>query len=151
MRNNLALSSPNVFIGDPRLKSCGDDVGRRPRIYFEEWDEPMISGISWVSELIETLGGEDVFKHKRSGKTAKERVVSFEEVIAANPDAVIASWCGKKARLEKIAARPGWEKIKAVQRNQLYEIKSPDILAPGLSLLHGARRMSQIIKSLQGG
>ena len=121
---------------------------KRPRIYFEEWDNPMISGISWVSELIETLGGEDVFKNKSAGRNAKERIVSFEDVIAADPDAIIASWCGKKVNFEKIKSRPGWDKIKAVRNNQLYEIKSPDILAPGLSLLHGARQMAAILEKL---
>ena len=126
-----------------------NDAGHnRPRIYFEEWDNPMISGISWVSELIEFLGGEDVFKNKRAGKTAKERVVSSEDVIAADPEVIIASWCGKKVNFEQIRSRPGWDKIRAVQNNHLYEIKSPDILAPGLSLLHGARRMAVILKKV---
>ncbi len=131
------------------LKSLKAPLGVRPRIYFEEWDNPLISGISWVSELIEFFGGEDVFKKNPPGKNAKDRVVSPEEVIAANPDAIIASWCGKKVQFEKITARPGWEKIKAVQNGCLYEIKSSDILAPGLSLLHGARQMAEILQKLK--
>lgn len=116
----------------------------RPRVYFEEWDDPMITGISWVHELIERLGGEDVFAHKSSGTVAKQRTVTSDEVMAADPDLIIASWCGKKVQFEKIRSRPGWEKIRAVRENRLYEIKSPDILAPGLSLIHGARQMAEI-------
>lgn len=118
-----------------------------PRVYFEEWDDPLITGISWVGELIEKLGGEDVFKAKSSGKVAKQRTVTPEQVIAADPEIIIASWCGKKAQLEKICARPGWDKIKAVKNNRIYEIKSADILAPGLSLIHGARQMAEILKT----
>jgi iron complex transport system substrate-binding protein len=119
-----------------------------PRVYFEEWDDPMITGIRWVSELISRLGGQDIFRQKSGGKVASERTVQPEEVIRANPEIIIASWCGKKVQVEKIRNRPGWEKIEAVKRNQIYEIKSPDILAPGLSLIHGARRMAEIFKSV---
>lgn len=122
-----------------REKSC-------PRVYFEEWDDPLITGISWVGELIEKLGGQDVFKAKSSGKVAKQRTVTPEEVIAADPDLIIASWCGKKAQLDKICGRPGWDRIKAVKNRRLYEIKSADILAPGLSLIHGARQMAEILR-----
>jgi iron complex transport system substrate-binding protein len=119
----------------------------RPRVYFEEWDEPLISGISWVSELINRLGGEDVFKEKGKGTVAKDRTLSPEEVIAADPDIIIASWCGKKAQFEKIRTRQGWDQISAVKNNQIYEIKSSDILSPGLSLLHGARKMAEIFQA----
>ena len=120
----------------------------RPRVYFEEWDDPMISGIRWVSELIARLGGEDVFKDKSAGTVARQRTVTSEEVIGTNPDVIIASWCGKKVQFEKIRSRPGWDAITAVQKNQIYEIKSPDILAPGLSLLHGARQLASILGTL---
>ncbi len=124
-----------------------NDISLRPRVYFEEWDEPLISGIAWVSELIEFLGGEDVFKEKRRGRNAKDRTVTAEEVLAADPEIIIASWCGKKVNFEKIRSRPGWEKIAALQNNHLYEIKSSDILAPGLSLLLGARQLSEIFQN----
>lgn len=130
------------------LDRLASSFSPRTRVYFEEWNDPMISGISWVSELIEKLGGEDVFKEKSPGKAAKDRTVSSEEVIRANPDVIIASWCGKKVQFEKIRSRPGWDQIEAVKNNRLYEIKSPDILAPGLSLLHGARQMAQIFKKV---
>ena len=122
--------------------------GQRPRVYFEEWDEPMISGISWVSELIERLGGSDVFREKSAGKVARERYVTSEEVIRANPDIILASWCGKKVQPEKIRTRAGWDEITAVRENRIYEIKSTDILAPGLSILHGARQIATILGNL---
>ena len=123
-------------------------AGRPPvRVYFEEWDEPMISGIAWVSELIELCGGKDIFAGLRGGQSASERIVTPEQVIAARPEVIVASWCGKKARLEKIAARPGWHEIPAVQFGRIHEIKAPDILQPGLSLVHGARHLSEIIRA----
>lgn len=123
----------------------GQAAGVRPRVYFEEWDDPLISGIAWVSELIEVTGGDDIFSQLRDGKAATERVVTPEQVVAANPDIIIASWCGKKARLERIAARPGWSDVAAVRFGQIHEIKAPDILQPGPGLLHGARQMAAIV------
>jgi len=122
----------------------------RPRVYFEEWDDPLISGIAWVSELIELCGGEDIFPELRSCRSARDRVVEPEEVVRRDPEVIVASWCGKKARLERIAARPGWEGVSAVRAGWLFEIKSPDILAPGPSLLHGARQLAAILDSVTG-
>jgi iron complex transport system substrate-binding protein len=107
----------------------------RPRIYFEEWDEPMISGIGWVSELIEIAGGRDVFAHLAGRKSATDRIVSAEAVIGEQPEIVIGSWCGKKFRPEKFAARPGFDAIPAVREGRLFEIKSPLILQPGPAAL----------------
>lgn len=107
----------------------------RPRIYFEEWDEPMISGIRWVSELVEAAGGMDVFTELSTRKSAKDRIVSAEQVIAAAPDIIIGSWCGKKFVPEKVAARPGFAAIPAVRTGFLREIKSPPILQPGPAAL----------------
>jgi iron complex transport system substrate-binding protein len=107
----------------------------RPKVYFEEWDEPMISGIGWVSELIEIAGGIDVFAHLQREQAAKDRIVSPEAVIAAAPDIILASWCGKKVVPEKIRARPGWDRIPAVKNNRIVEIKSPLILQPGPAAL----------------
>ena len=106
-------------------------LSHRPRVYFEEWDEPMISGIGWVSELVEIAGGIDVFKALSTNKGAKERIVSSEQVIAAKPDIVIASWCGKKFAPAKFAARPGFDAIPAVRTGFLREVKSALILQPG--------------------
>ncbi len=107
----------------------------RPRVYFEEWDDPMISGIGWVSELVEAAGGIDVFADRRSGKSAKDRFVTLDEVIRQEPEIIIGSWCGKKFRPEKLASRPGFDGIPAVQRGALHEIKSPLILQPGPAAL----------------
>ena len=107
----------------------------KPRVYFEEWDDPLISGIGWVSELIEIAGGEDIFPELRFQKAAKDRIVTPDAVIAAAPDVILASWCGKKVVPEKIRARPGWSEIPAVRDNRIVEIKSPLILQPGPAAL----------------
>jgi len=107
----------------------------RPRVYFEEWDEPMIAGVTWVSELVEAAGGEDVFAAWRGRQSARERIVAPEDLIAQQPEIVIGSWCGKKFRPERFTARPGFERIPAVQRGALHEIKSPLILQPGPAAL----------------
>jgi iron complex transport system substrate-binding protein len=119
---------------------------RKPRIYFEEWDEPMISGIGWVSELVEIAGGIDVFPELASKKSAKERIVTAEQVIAASPDIVIGSWCGKKFVPAKFAARPGFDAIPAVRNGYLREIKSTLILQPGpAALIDGLDALERII------
>jgi len=119
---------------------------RRPRVYFEEWDEPMISGIGWVSELIAAAGGIDVFADLSARKLAKDRIVSAEAVIAARPDIVIGSWCGKKFRPERLASRPGFDGLPAVRDGQLFEIKSPLILQPGpAALTDGLDAITHII------
>ena len=107
----------------------------RPRVYFEEWDDPLIAGIGWVSELIEVAGGEDVFAGLRDAQAAKDRIVAPEAVIAARPDVIVGSWCGKKLRPERIAGRPGWQAIPAVAAGRIHEIKSPLILQPGPAAL----------------
>lgn len=107
----------------------------RPTVYFEEWDDPMITGIGWVSELIEIAGGRDCFAHLRSEQAAQNRIVTADQVIAARPEIIIGSWCGKKVRPEKIAARPGWHSLPAVAQNRIVEIKSPFILQPGPAAL----------------
>ena len=107
----------------------------RPRVYFEEWDDPMISGIAWVSELVRIAGGHDAFPERAKEAAARDRIVSSKQVIAAAPDVIIASWCGKKVRPEKIAARPGWQTIPAVRDDRIFEIKSPLILQPGPAAL----------------
>jgi iron complex transport system substrate-binding protein len=108
---------------------------RRPRVYFEEWDDPPIAGIGWVSELIEIAGGEDVFAGLRNEQGAKSRILHPKAIIAAAPEVIIASWCGKKVRPEKIAARPGWQDIPAVSTGRIHEVKSPLILQPGPAAL----------------
>jgi iron complex transport system substrate-binding protein len=107
----------------------------RPRVYFEEWDDPLIGGIGWVSELIEIAGGIDILPELRSKKAAKDRIVSSEKVRELAPDVILASWCGKKVALDRIRQRPGWHEIPAVRNNRIVEIKSPLILQPGPAAL----------------
>jgi len=109
---------------------------RRPRVYFEEWDEPLISGIQWVAELIRIAGGEDVFPELAARPLAKDRILADgDAVVRRAPDLILGSWCGKRFRPERVAARPGWAAIPAVQRGALREIKSPLILQPGPAAL----------------
>ena len=120
-----------------RLANVSTQVEGRPplKVYFEEWDDPMISGIKWVSELIEIAGGTDIFPNYANQAAAKDRFVKSNEVILAAPDVILASWCGKKVRPEKIANRSGWDTIPAVQNGRIIEIKSPLILQPGPAAL----------------
>jgi iron complex transport system substrate-binding protein len=118
----------------------------RPRVYFEEWDDPMISGIAWVSELIEAAGGIEVFPQLAERKNAKDRIVSPGDVIAARPDIIIGSWCGKKFVPAKVAARPGFADVPAVNGGWLREIKSTLILQPGpAALTDGLDQLAGII------
>jgi iron complex transport system substrate-binding protein len=120
---------------------------KRPRVFFEEWDDPLISGIGWVSELVEIAGGIDIFVDRAKEGAAKDRVVTVEEVVAWQPDLIIGSWCGKKFRPERIAARPGFGQIPAVQHHDLYEIKSSLILQPGpAALTDGLAELQKIIE-----
>ena len=119
---------------------------RRPRVYFEEWDEPMISAIGWVSELIEAAGGVDVFSPRSRAVDAKGRIVTPEEVIAAAPNVIVGSWCGKKFVAKRVAARPGFGAVPAVRNGALHEIKSPLILQPGpAALTDGLAALESII------
>jgi iron complex transport system substrate-binding protein len=107
----------------------------KPKVYFEEWDDPLISGIGWVSELIEIAGGEDVLPKLRFQQAAKDRIISLDTVRATAPDVILASWCGKKVVADKIRKRPGWNDIPAVRNDRIVEIKSPLILQPGPAAL----------------
>ncbi|MCZ8079306.1 MAG: cobalamin-binding protein [Rhodobacteraceae bacterium] len=107
----------------------------RPKVLFEEWDEPLISGIGWVSELIQIAGGQDAFPELATQKAAKDRILLPDQVIPRAPDVILASWCGKKVVPARIAARPGWDTIPAIRNNRIHEIKSPLILQPGPAAL----------------
>ncbi len=107
----------------------------RPKVYFEEWDDPLISGIGWVSELIEIAGGEDILPKLRFQQSAKDRIISPDLVRSAAPDVILASWCGKKVVPDRIRTRPGWSEIPAVRNDRIVEIKSPLILQPGPAAL----------------
>lgn len=122
---------------------------RRPNVYFEEWDEPMISGICWVSELVAIAGGDDIFPERAASSLAKGRILEDAgEVIRRAPDIILGSWCGKKFRPDKVAARPGWAAIPAVRDGALHEIKSPIILQPGpAALTDGVRAIAAIVQA----
>ncbi len=123
----------------------------RPRVYFEEWNDPLISGIGWVEELIEVAGGQVVFPELRGCGKAKDRVVDPSAVIARDPEVIVASWCGRKVNKEAICTRPGWEKITAVRNAHVYEIKSNCILQPGpASLTDGVRQLHAILAGVAG-
>jgi len=118
----------------------------KPKVYFEEWDDPLISGIGWVSELIEIAGGEDVLPKLRFQQAAKDRIILPDVVRDAAPDVILASWCGKKVVLDRIRQRPGWDEIPAVRNNRIVEIKSPLILQPGPAALTDG--LDAIVKAL---
>jgi len=127
-------------------RARGLSLPTRPKVYFEEWDEPIISGIAWVSELIAIAGGVDIFPELAANKSAKDRVVEAEAIIERDPDIIIGSWCGKKFNASKLASRPGFESVSAVRNGRLYEIKSPLILQPGpAALTDGLAALEAII------
>ena len=116
------------------------------KVYFEEWNDPLITGLKWVSELINIAGGEDIFYKKSLNELAKDRIISEEEVIKENPDIIIGSWCGKKVNFDQIRNRRGWNKINAIKYDKIYEIKSPLILQPGPAALTDG--LDEIVKIL---
>ena len=121
---------------------------RRPKVYFEEWDDPIITGIRWVAELVRIAGGDDVFPELSAEPLAKARILaSGDPVVERAPDIILGSWCGKKFRPDKVAARPGWDAIPAVRDGELHEVKSPLILQPGpAALTDGVREIARIIR-----
>jgi len=140
-----------ALIGDLRrgldeIRAAAKSFPRRPRVYFEEWDEPLISGIEWVEELIEIAGGELIFPELRQCGKARERVVDAAEVARRDPEVILASWCGKKVDIESICARAGWSETSAVKRGHVYEIAPDCILQPGpASLTEGVRRVHALL------
>jgi iron complex transport system substrate-binding protein len=135
-----------------RVRAAAAQSPHRPRVYFEEWDDPLISGIQWVEELIEIAGGDPIFPELRHAKLGKDRIVPPEEVVRRNPDVIVASWCGKAVRKEKIASRSGWEDVTAVRNGAIHEIKSAFILQPGpASLTEGLRQLHEIIAGVRLG
>ena len=128
------------------VRAAADRLPRRPKVFFEEWDDPLISGIGWVSELVETAGGIDIFPERAKQQAAKDRIVPLEDVVARAPDVIIGSWCGKKFRAEKVRARPGFDALPAVRDDALHEVKSSLILQPGpAALTDGLAALQKII------
>jgi len=123
----------------------------RPRVYFEEWNDPLISGIEWVEELIGIAGGEVIFPELQNCDKAKDRVVDPAEVVCRDPEVILASWCGRKVRTEQICARPGWDRVSAVRNGHVYAIPSDVILQPGpASLTVGVRQVHEALKRAVG-
>jgi len=133
--------------GLDEIRAAAARFPRRPRVYFEEWDEPMISGIGWVSELVGIAGGTDVFPELAASQAATGRMIADpHEVVRRRPDVILGSWCGKKFRPERVVARAGWGEVPAVRDGELHEIKSADILQPGpAALTDGVRRIHAIL------
>lgn len=140
------LADMRQQLDDIRRTAAG--FKRRPRIYFEEWDEPHISAIRWVSELMSIAGGDDCFAELARMSLGKDRIIADGQTIVERaPDIIIGSWCGKKFRADKVAARPGWQDVPAVRHGQLFEIKSADILQPGpAALTDGVAQLHRIVQ-----
>ena len=161
MLYQVAAMVGEVTLGQERLQQYRKNLDnlqvkaakfkRRPKIYFEEWDEPRISCIRWVSELITIAGAEDCFPELANMPLGKDRIITDDQsIVERAPDIIIGSWCGKKFRAEKIRQRAGWENIPAVKNNQLFEIKSADILQPGpAALTDGVAQLHQIVLQWQ--
>lgn len=133
-RGRELIAELDAHVGSVRRAAPG--AGRRPIVYFEEWDDPPITGIQWVSELVEIAGGQEAFPERARCGHARERILADPfEVVRRAPDVIIGSWCGKRFRPEQVAQRPGWSRIPAVRDGHLYEIKSADILQPGPAAL----------------
>jgi iron complex transport system substrate-binding protein len=130
-----------------QIEQTARALPRRPRVFFEEWDEPPISAIRWVSELLAIAGGDDCFPELSREPLGKDRIIQDPtEIVRRRPDIVIGSWCGKKFRPERVAARPGWQDVPAARHGQLFEIKSADILQPGpAALTDGIEQMHRIV------
>ena len=140
------LADMRQQLNDIRRTAAG--FKRRPKIYFEEWDEPHISAIRWVSELMGIAGGDDCFPELARMSLGKDRIIADGQTIVERaPDIIIGSWCGKKFRADKVAARPGWQDVPAVRHGQLFEIKSADILQPGpAALTDGVAQLHRIVQ-----
>jgi len=137
--------------GLDRVRDLATQLPRRPRVFFEEWDDPLISGICWVDELIEIAGGDPIFPQLRSAGLAKDRIVSADAVRAADPEIIMASWCGKAMKKRTIVERPGWSTVSAVRNDHVYEIKSTYILQPGpAALTEGVTRLHECIARVAG-
>jgi len=149
---NAGISlAENLRNGLEQIEHSAGQFPSRPRVFFEEWMDPLISGIRWVDELIEIAGGQPVFPELRRQSAAKDRIVTTEAVRAANPDVIIASWCGRKVSKEKIRARDGWESMNAVRSGHIYEVKSTYILQPGpAALTEGVRQIHAILAHVVG-
>ena len=131
------------------IRAAADALPRRPKVYFEEWDDPLISCIRWVSELVGIAGGEELFPELAEQPLGRDRIIADpEEVVRRAPDVIVGSWCGKKFRPERVAERPGWSGVPAVRDGELHEVKSAQILQPGpAALTDGVRALHEIVRA----
>jgi iron complex transport system substrate-binding protein len=137
--------------GLEEIRRAAARLPRRPRVFFEEWDDPLISGICWVDELIEIAGGDPIFPALRAQPLARHRIVTADAVAAKDPEVIVASWCGKAMKKRTIVERPGWDCVSAVRQDHVYEIKSTYILQPGpAALTEGVRRLHECIARASG-
>ena len=134
--------------GLDEIREGAKSLPRRPKVFFEEWYDPLISGIRWTEELVSIAGGDPIFPELVNAGLAKDRIVTSEQVIARAPDVIIGSWCGKPVRKERICARPGWQDVPAVRNDRIYEVKSTYILQPGpAALTEGVTQLARIIRA----
>lgn len=147
-----ARLAENLEAGLGKIRAHAEDLPVRPQVYFEEWYDPLISGIQWVSELIGYAGGDDCFPELASSSLAKGRIIADpDEVVRRSPDIIIGSWCGRKFQPHKLTARPGWSEIPAVRNGEVHEIKSAVILQPGpAALTEGVTQIQEIIENWSG-
>ena len=130
-----------------KFREKSDKIQNKPKVYFEEWDDPTFSGIRWISELIEIAGGQDIFSNKSHGKLAIDREIQWFDVIEKNPDVILASWCGKPVDIDSIKKREGWNQITAIKNNRIHEIDSSIILQPGPACLtDGLQALESLIR-----
>jgi iron complex transport system substrate-binding protein len=131
------------------VRDAGSRLSRRRRVFFEEWDEPLISGIRWVEELVEIAGGAPIFPELAAAGLARDRIVDPAEVARRDPEVIFASWCGKKMKKAAIVSRAGWDQVSAVRDDRIFEIKSTYILQPGpASLTEGVRQIHELLRAL---
>jgi len=140
-----------IFVGLADIQASARSFPRRPRVFFEEWENPLISGIQWVEELVELAGGVPIFPELSQKQLGKDRIVDPKKVISRDPEVIIASWCGVKVNKSKIGGRPGWSKLSAIRQGHIYEIKSAFILQPGpAALIEGVRQLHAILAKVVG-
>lgn len=130
------------------IRARAQSLKRKPRVYFEEWDDPMISGIGWIGEMIDIAGGEEILPELRSKKSAPERIVDGDVVAQKDPEIIVAAWCGKRVDVESIRNRPGWQKISAVKNNHIYPVEDELFLSPGPALIEGTELLQSLMLKL---
>jgi iron complex transport system substrate-binding protein len=146
LSDRAAALAAELEDGLEAIRRSAARFARRPLVFFEEWDDPLISGICWVDELVDLAGGRTPFPELRRAALAKDRIVDPDDVRRVEPDVILASWCGKKVQHERIAARPGWADLPAVRNGHVYEIKSTYILQPGpAALTEGVRQVHALL------